>query len=460
MKKLLLVLCAFAFQFSQSQNRAPSCWLKYQDWYQGDILINKIKVISPSPTYTYYCSLQWNAGMEGGGYCGIQEHPNGRNFIFSIWDPISSSESITAPYTHSGTLTEPFGGEGTGLKSWNFDIGWNTGQWYSFVTRAWSSGTSTMFGFWVYNHSDQIWYHLVTMDYPVSNIRFNSPTGSFIEDWLGNGWNKREVHHQDGWKRKTSDLSWNAFTSSLFERVSPDAGANNYINNYDGGTNSNYYFMQSGGTITPTTNTSGTMLSLANNNSDPGYDVVEVSSLNKTVSTDNLLLDWNLVTSKSPQFSYKIDIYNNPTFSGNPIIEVNENIPHQRNSNIDISNLIDGNEYYIRFSVTDIFDNQSTEVTDSFIAESTLGLDDINLLNTLSYYPNPFEDKLTLKFNNQMESIKTSLVDFVGKIILTSYHYNSSEIELNIPSNIGKGVYFLTIVDKKQNQNTIKLVKN
>ena len=122
MKKLLLILCAFTFQVGQSQNRAPSCWLKYQDYFQGDILINKIKVISPSPTYTYYCGLQWNAGMEGGGYCGIQEHPSGRNFIFSIWDPISSSESITAPYTYSGTLTEPFGGEGTGLKSWNFAL--------------------------------------------------------------------------------------------------------------------------------------------------------------------------------------------------------------------------------------------------------------------------------------------------------------------------------------------------
>lgn len=218
--------------------------------------------------------------------------------------------------------------------------------------------------------------------------------------------------------------------------------------------------MQSGGTITPTTNTSGTMLPLVNNNSDPGYAVANVSSLNKTVSVNNLLLDWNLDSSKSPQFSYKIDIYDNPIFSGDPLIEVNEIIPHERNSNIDISNLIDGNEYYIRFSVTDIFDNQSTEVTDSFIAESNLGLDDINLLNTFRYYPNPFEDKLTLKFNNQIESIKTSLVDIVGKIILTNYHYNCSEIELNIPSDIGKGVYFLTIMDGKQNQNTIKLVKN
>jgi hypothetical protein len=460
MKNSLLILCIFIFQFALSQNRAPSCWLKYQDNFQGDILINKIKVISPSPTYTYYCSLQWNAGMEGGGYCGIQEHPDGRNFIFSIWDPISSSESITAPYTHSGTQVESFGGEGTGLKSWNFTIGWDTEQWYSFVTRAWSFGSNTMFGFWVYSHFDQIWYHLVTMDYPVSNIRFNSPTGSFIEDWLGNGWNTREVHHQDGWKRKTSDLSWNALKSSLFERVSPDAGANNYINNYDGGTNSDYYFMRSGGTTTPTTNTSGTMLSLANINSEPGYDVANVSSINKTVSIDNLLLNWTLDPSKSPQFSYKINIYDNPALSGVPLIEINEIIPHQRDSNIDISSLTNGIEYYIEFSVIDIFDNQSTTVTESFVAQSsTLGLNDTNIINTFNYYPNPFDSKIYLNFKNQIKYIKITLTDITGKIILMNNYYNCSEIEIKTPSDIGKGIYFLTVTDEKQNKNTIKLVK-
>lgn len=460
MKNSLVILFVFIFQIAQSQNRAPSCWLKYQDNFQGDILINKIKVISPSPTYTYYCSLQWNAGMEGGGYCGIQEHPDGRNFIFSIWDPISSPDSITATYTHSGTQVESFGGEGTGLKSWNFDIGWNTEQWYSFVTRAWSFGSNTMFGFWVYSHSDQIWYHLVTMNYPVSNIRFNTPTGSFIEDWLGNGWNKREVHHQSGWKRKTSDLSWNAFTKSFFERVSPDAGANNYIENYDGGTNSDYYFMQSGGTTTPTTNTSGAMLFLPNTNSNPGYEVANVSSLNKTISIDNLLLNWTLDPSKSPQFSYNINIYDNPAFSGVPLIKINEILPHTRDLNIDISSLTNGIEYYIEFSVIDIFDNQSTTVTTNFVSQSsTLGLDDTNILNTYNYYPNPIDNKIYLNFRNQTKYLKITLTDITGKIILMSNYYNCSDIEIKTPSDIGKGIYFLTLTDEEQNKKTVKLVK-
>jgi hypothetical protein len=126
--------------------------------------------------------LQWNAGAEGGGYCGIQEHPDGRNFIYSIWDPINSNDAITAPYTHSGTNIQNFGGEGTGLKSWNFNIGWETGQWYSFVSRPWDINQHTMFGFWVLNYTDNIWYHIVTMDFPVMGVRFNSNTGSIIED--------------------------------------------------------------------------------------------------------------------------------------------------------------------------------------------------------------------------------------------------------------------------------------
>ena len=81
-----LTILFFIISFNGfSQDRAPSLWLKYQDNFQGDILINTIRVQSPSPLYTYYCTLAWNAGEEGGGYCGIQEHPDGRNFIFSLW---------------------------------------------------------------------------------------------------------------------------------------------------------------------------------------------------------------------------------------------------------------------------------------------------------------------------------------------------------------------------------------
>lgn len=460
MKHIILLLVAITVsQFGFSQNRAPSCWLKYQDSFQGDILINTVKVQSPSPTYTYYCNLQWNAGMEGGGYCGIQEHPQGRNFIFSIWDPITSTDAITAPYTHNGTQIENFGGEGTGLKSWNFDIGWDTDQWYSFVTRAWDSNTHTMFGYWVFNHSDQEWYHLVTMDYPVANVRFNSSTGSFIEDWLGNGFNTREVHHKEGWKRKTSDLSWSPLTSSFFERVSPDAGAVNYINNYDGGVGADYYFMKSGGAVTPVTNTSKTTLSLSNNNTDHGFLTGEVSQLNTTINGNILILDWDVNKSKSPQFSYHVAIYDNSTFSGTPIIQFDQNVPDERTLDIDISSLISGNKYYIQFYIIDIFGNQSAFMTDSF-EDLTLSIDDLDKQFSFSCYPNPFQDKIYLNFNNnKLEKYTIELTTISGSSVFSNDYHTNSEIEIYFPDNMKKGLYFLCINNQDGKSRTIKLIK-
>ena len=96
--------------------------------------------------------------MEGGGYLGIQEHPREEILFFSLWDSKESSDNATASYTHLGLFNHLV--EGTGLKSWNFDIGWNTDEWYSFVSRTWNDNNHTLFGFWVFNHTSSEWYHL------------------------------------------------------------------------------------------------------------------------------------------------------------------------------------------------------------------------------------------------------------------------------------------------------------
>jgi len=347
-------------QFGFSQNRAPSCWLNYQDHFQGDILINTLRVYPPSPTYTYYSALTWNAGQEGGGYCGMQEHPDGRNFIYSIWDPINSNDPITVDYQGVGTSVENFGGEGTGLKSWNFDIGWETLQWYSFITRSWDQNNHTMFGFWVYDYTNSIWHHLITMDYPVEGVRFNSNTGSFIEDWFGNGEQKREIHHKNGWKRKTSDLTWNAFTTALFNRVSPDAGAANYIENYDGGVIEDFYFMKSGSTeVQPNTNVSNSSLSLDSQSEVPDFEKGSIANLILERIDNNLSVSWNISDSSLPQFSYHFKIFDNPELAGNPILSVESITPHAQSINLNISALSNGNEYYTLFYIVDIFDNRS-----------------------------------------------------------------------------------------------------
>ena len=459
MKQILILIIAFGLgQNTFSQNRAPSCWLKYKDSFQGDILVNTVRVPAPSPTYTYYCTLQWNAGMEGGGYCGIQEHPDSRNFIYSIWDPKSSNEAITAAYAHPGTKVENFGGEGTGLKSWNFEIGWETNQWYSFVSRAWGSNAHTMFGYWVFDHTNSIWHHLVTMDFPVANVRFNSSTGSFIEDWLGNGWNTREVHHKEGWKRRTSDNSWYAFTSAKFERVKPDAGAINYIDNYDGGINTDHYFMQSGGIIIPETNSSGATVYLDNSATDPGLETGQIFELNSSVTNDTTLsLSWVIDLSRAPQFSYHVKIFDNQSFAGDPVIEASQNTPHLRDIDINLNGLRGDTVYYLQFYIEDIFDNKSAVKTDSFRTNPSLAIERNEIIHNVTVYPNPVHDKINIISEKTLKNLELQLMSILGNVVYEKEYQHISELIVPV-NNIPNGIYFLRLLSEKRIK-TIKLIK-
>ena len=480
MKKFILFLLFPILTFSQ--NRAPSLWLRYQDNYQGDILINTVRVKSPSPLYTYYCVLQWNAGQEGGGYLGIQEHPQGRNFIFSLWDSQESSDEVTASYTHSGTDVLPFGGEGTGLKSWNFDIGWNTDEWYSFVTRTWNDNSHTLFGYWVYNHSLKEWYHLVTMDYPVVGIKFNSNTGSFLEDWLGNGNNKREFHIKKGWKRKSSNSSWNPFNISRFTRVKPDNGAANYIENYDGGVIDDYYFMKSGGNNTsPVTNSSPSNLALTNNSEKPDFETLEVLTFEKDLEYDKLKLNWQVSESKLPQFSYHIEIYDNSDYTGSPVLQINKIKPETRDEEIDISSLVDGKSYFIRFYLTDILDNKSSYIDSHKDTDGDGVTDDIdqcpdtpsgasvdangcelplfteNVTFVENIYPNPTDDRLTINVKPGVTVKDLHFNDLSGKAIKPkSIDRVQNSLEINV-SNLNEGIYILEIVTDKE-VNKVKII--
>ncbi len=359
-----------AFQINLfSQNRAPSLYLNYQDFEEGDIIINTLRVLDPSPLYTYYCGLLWNSGLDAGGYCGMQEHPEGKNFIYSLWDPINSSSPITAVYAHPGTEISSFGGEGTGLRSLNFDIGWQENQWYSLVSRTWAiDNQSTLFGFWIYDDSGRRWSHMVTMKYPVPNLKFSTRTSSFIEDWLGNGDKSRTIHHKNGWKRTTNNYQWFAFESSHFDRVFPDAGTINYIENYDGGVkNDEYYFMSSGGSTNPSTNEADVLLDLNNNLQNPSFLVGEYKNLIFEHPGDEFYFEWEIEVKKSPQFSFHVKVYDNVDLLGTPVISIDRIEPQVRSLAVDVSMLPDDNEYYIQFYTKDIFDNHSEVWNEVFV---------------------------------------------------------------------------------------------
>ncbi|PKV49162.1 putative secreted protein (Por secretion system target) [Aquimarina sp. MAR_2010_214] len=290
--------------FSSAQNSAPSSHLRANDNGTGDILMKTVRS-TITTNATYYCTMQWNAGSEGGAYCGFQDSPDkGHVFIYSIWDP-SNGQAITADYVGPGTIVENFGGEGTGLKSMNPTIGWNLNEWNTVVTRRWNVGSHTYFGFWIRRDSQNKWYHMVTMNYPVSGVTFNGTTNAFLEDWLSTGMHKRRFEMKDGFKRKTNG-TWAPMNQGTYNR-NVEPRSSNYTNAVDAGADDGIYFMQSGGNTSPSFSGNPPITFNTDTNAAPSNPAISFSI--QSVSSSNI--SWNVPTSSTPQFKYTIKVDGN-----------------------------------------------------------------------------------------------------------------------------------------------------
>lgn len=292
------------------ENAAPSSHLVFDDRFPGDIVINEVRVPAEGEAlYTYYETLGW--GGKAGGYAGIQAHPRGRNYIFSIWDHKEHAAPIKAVYRGAGTITQTFGGEGTGLKSWNFDLGWRPDTWYTLVARCWARGDHTFHGFWVRSGASGVWSHLVTMEVAAKGAWFEGGTDAFIEDWLETGENARTTHLRGGWKRKL-DGSWFAFGEGRYSVNKWDLEEGkrsfNYRNSWNGGVARDeqgaYYFMTAGGAAARPSVANPSVHAIERRETEPGYPALKISEATvRWLDDSRLEVAWELDERGAPQFS-------------------------------------------------------------------------------------------------------------------------------------------------------------
>lgn len=302
----ILSLLLFALFLVNAQNSAPSSYLNGQAYVQnGDILVRTIRA-AKSTQATYFCTMGFNSGAEGGGYAGIQDSPdNGRTFyyIFSLWDP-TNHQQIKAHYKGPGTVVSNFGGEGTGLKSMNGQLGWTIGEWYTLVLRRWDMNNHTLFGYWVKDIRNNKWTHLVTMDYPVANVYFNGGVYTFLEDWLSTGQNERRFELKDGYLR-TREGNWISESNMNFSvnqgDISPGGRSYNYRFAYDSGVVNNAFYYQTGGN-TRNTCSNPCRLSVNQPSRPQGHQ------LNYSLKVETCKVEWVFNQGSSPLFRYKISV--------------------------------------------------------------------------------------------------------------------------------------------------------
>ncbi len=359
----LVTICSVSTTITviAGQNAAPSSHLVYDDAsFDGDILINEVRVPKHGEAmYTYYEALGWGGGAAG--YAGIQAHPKAHNYIFSIWDHNTHTEPIKAVHRDPDTKIEKFGGEGTGLKSWNFELGWDTDTWYTLVARCWPVGDHTFYGYWVRSDKTKEWTHMVTMDVAAKDAYFKGGNDSFIEDWLETGKNARTTHLRNGWKRRIGG-EWHAFGSARYSVNSWDLNEGkrsfNFKTNWDGG--GEYYFMTSGGVDTKPTSTNPSRHSITRTEKKPGYAPIKISSgMVKPTGDGKLEARWELDPKSLPQFSVTITAHDNPTGAGEPLARVERVEPHVRKAELALPKGTSQSDVHLRLTCRDILGNQS-----------------------------------------------------------------------------------------------------
>ena len=349
------------------ENAAPSSHMVYNDAnFAGDTLINDVRVPAIGEAmFTYYETLGW-AG-KAAGYAGIQAHPRGHNYIFSIWDHKEHKAPIKAIYQGPGTLVENFGGEGTGLKSWNFELGWDTDVWYTLVARCWPINNHTFYGYWVKSGKTNQWTHMVTMEVATKNAYMLGGNDSFIEDWLETGKVARTTHIRNGWKRKPTG-EWHAFQKAKYSVNSWDLVKGkrsfNFKKNWDGGiaedSTGKYYYMTSGGSKTSPTTENPSEFKIKRDIKKPNQAPIKIISASaKKINDQKVLIDWEHATNTSPQFSYDIQLIQISNKKEETITSISKIEPHVRKSEIVIPDSVTLESIEFRIQCFDIFDNKS-----------------------------------------------------------------------------------------------------
>jgi len=339
---------------------APSSYLSYSDAESGDIVMTRIQVQMTTPS-TFFETMGGNAGENGGWYCGIQDSGSlGKNYIFSLWDPVSGGETSTAVYWNPSGTVSRFSGESTGIHYLNYNLPWKPGNWYRLVARAWDYQGKTYYGLWSYDETARTWIHHAVLAFPATGLRFATGTSSFLEDWAGTGQNERRSEYSDGWKRSTSSAGgWVPYSSAVFS----EGGSGQYTNAYDAGVQSGAYYMQTGGSTVPTLSDDSTLQIDFPKNS-PSFPVGQIDSVTSSYdqSANQISVSWTTEPTKSPQFSYKVDVFTNPGLTGSPILTNSDVVPQIRSIVLN-SPTPDTSAYYVRVSITDIFDQTSVPVS-------------------------------------------------------------------------------------------------
>jgi len=228
------------------------------------------------------------------------------------------------------------------------------GYWPQFTTNLWtreavrywapSDGTPHLGyqGMWMKEAVSGNWYHVGTFMYPfaVTGVtgmsgwqeNFSGYSGSYIVDH-GPGY-----YHLNGHWQSASQVSYTS--SGYVSLINSGAATESQVANSSLGNN------------VPRTLT-------MTQPSAPGFDPIVVSSATAAVLNSQLLVQWQLPLSSSPQLAYLVEVFNNSAYSGTPAVSFYQAEPETRQKLLAIPGI---STPFVRLTISDIFWNTNAPV--------------------------------------------------------------------------------------------------
>jgi autotransporter-associated beta strand protein len=220
--------------------------------------------------------------------------------------------------------------------------------WTREVVRFWQPSDGTPHvgyqGMWMKDPTTGYWHHLGTFMYPFAVTGVNG-IGGWQENFTGYA-GDYTVDHANGYYHKSG--AWQRanqiqFTSrGLVSLIEGNTAARSQV----GPTYSSSYNV-------PLT------VTLSGQPALPTFDPIVVSSSAATVSGSQLLVKWDLPLTSSPQLGYKIEVFNNSSYSGSAALTFNETEPDTRQRMLNLGGITTP---YVRLTISDIFYNNGTPI--------------------------------------------------------------------------------------------------
>jgi hypothetical protein len=256
---LILLTCIAASSYAGTTTApavAPTAARYITLWYplpdaakDGAVEFYNEETVRQEVPGSYFCA----AGFSG-AYFGIQDRPDKKVVIFSVWDTGKkvNQPDQAAPENQVKVISlgkdvhyTRFGNEGTGAHS-DLAYNWAVGKTYQFFLRATVKKKSTEYEGWFRDPStDAGWIHIATFEAPDGGRKMKN-LYSFLEDFRRDGKSATEIRRVElgnGWFKPSPDAAWIPLLKMRFATMNQRGAAPAGI---DAGVIGDHFYMQNG----------------------------------------------------------------------------------------------------------------------------------------------------------------------------------------------------------------------